>query len=68
MTIEQRFEDHMGRDEENFSEIRSDLLEMKGDVKAMRDEFNKYKGFIGGVVFVISAIAAAIGLAIAYFK
>lgn len=68
MTLETRLEDHMERDEENLTEIRRDLFELRNDVKAMRDEFMKYKGFIGGVVFVISAIAAAIGIAIAYFK
>lgn len=38
------------------------------ELKEIRSEFNRMKGFIGGVAFVFSGIGVAAGLVISYFS
>ena len=37
------------------------------ELKQVRSEINRMKGFIGGVAFVFTSIGTAVGIAISYF-
>lgn len=67
-SVEEILAAHTEQDRESFEKLNAELKAMRKDVAEMRNEFSKYKGFIGGVVFVVSAIGAALGLLIAWMK
>lgn len=41
---------------------------LRASQQAMQHELTRYKGFIGGVLFVVSAVAAALGIIAAFIK
>lgn len=51
----------------DIDDLRSDLKELEKNQRTILTELNRYKGFIGGVLFTFSAIAAAIGMWFKYF-
>lgn len=62
------FEQHAKQDAENFGLLRDDVADVKADVVAARSEIaelklelTKYKGMVGGVMLLGSAIATFIG-------
>lgn len=58
--IHELLKQHTEQDAENFKRIDAKLDEIHGTL-------SRYKGFIGGVVFTVSALATAIALAVSYF-
>lgn len=44
------------------------LTEMRQEIKELRQEVNRYKGFIGGVLFIVNALWAAGLFVYSYFK
>lgn len=49
----------------NYS-IRHELGEIRREIKELKRELTRYRGFIGGVVWVVGALSAAIGLLIGH--
>ena len=50
----------LDRVEDSAAERKEQQDAMAADVKEIKDQLTKYKGFIGGVVFVFSCIGAFI--------
>tara|TARA_Y100001963_G_scaffold159209_2_gene261885 strand:- start:690 stop:905 length:216 start_codon:yes stop_codon:yes gene_type:complete len=48
--------------------LRADNAALRASQQAMQQELTRYKGFIGGVLFVVSAVAAALGIVAAFIK
>ena len=46
--------------ESEVQEMRQDHKAMASDLKEMKDQITRYKGFIGGVIFLWSCIWAAV--------
>lgn len=44
-----------------MNEIVLELRELRRDVQALREEIHGYKGFVGGVVWCLSAVAGIVG-------
>lgn len=44
-----------------IEQIIDELRDMRGDIKQLRTELERYKGFVGGVLWCVSAIAASVG-------
>jgi hypothetical protein len=42
-------------------EIVFELRKIAGEVRALRDELERYKGFVGGVAWCLSALTAFVG-------
>lgn len=59
--FEKMFYEHLKDDKAFQEKILAELSEIKGT-------FKLHAGFVGGIVFLVSAIATVIGLAIAWFK
>jgi hypothetical protein len=75
MSIEKVLEQHTAQDAKSFEELKADFEELKAEVKASRkdiaaiqQQLGQYKGFFGGVLFVITAVWAFIQFAAGYFK
>lgn len=47
-------------------QLWEEMRDLRQDVKEMRKELSGYKGFIGGVMWVISALSAAIGAGVTF--
>jgi len=47
-------------------EVRQQLKEVRETQLEFREMFAKQRGFIGGVVFIVSCITAAIGIFVKY--
>lgn len=45
-----------------LSVIHKELLTIKHDVASLKDEMTRYKSFVGGVVWAVGAISAAVGV------
>ena len=50
----------------DIDDLRDDLKELEKNQKQILTELNRYKGFIGGVLFTFSALGAAITAWIKY--
>lgn len=48
--------------------LREDLHELRQDVKELRKEVNRYKGFIGGVMWAVGTLGAGIGFIVSIIK
>lgn len=48
--------------------LREDLKELRQEVRELRREVNRYKGFIGGVMWAVGALGAGIGFIMSLFK
>lgn len=68
MSIERLLEEHTEQDRESFTELSRELKALRLEVQGMREEFSRYKGFVGGIAFVIGGMITVAGLVIAYFK
>lgn len=44
------------------------LTAIENKVDKIEQDLSKYKGFIGGILFVFSSVFTVLGLAISYFK
>ena len=54
--IRQKIEDHI--DSRELTQIWADIAEIKTTQKEIKEQLTKYKGFLGGVVFVFSVLWA----------
>lgn len=50
------------------AEMKAERIEFRQAVDDLRNEMTRYKGFVGGIAFVLSGVVAALGLAIGAFK
>jgi hypothetical protein len=50
-----------GRDAMENCEIVFELRKITNEVRALRDELERYKGFVGGVAWCLSALTALVG-------
>lgn len=41
--------------------LRDDIKELRQDVRELRKEMNKYKGFVGGVMWAVGTLGAGLG-------
>jgi wobble nucleotide-excising tRNase len=48
--------------EQKVDELKHDIESLKAQVTKLNDTMNKYKGFAGGVMFVITAVWAFLQL------
>lgn len=53
--------------ETKMDTIEAQLEQIKEKQDTLLQNFTKYKGFVGGILFTISAIGTAIGMAISYW-
>ena len=44
---------------EYYSEIKTEIKEIRSEIKDLRHELTKYKGFVGGVFWTVTALSAA---------
>lgn len=54
----------MPHNDEHFWQL---LTEVRQEVRELRQEVSRYKGFIGGVLWVVSALSAGVGALVTYF-
>lgn len=54
--------------EAQLSNVDARLVELIEKQDTLLENFTKYKGFVGGIMFTFSALASAIGMAIAWAK
>lgn len=67
-SMEEVLKEHTVQDRESFDELSKELKALREDIQAMRNEFARYKGFVGGVAFLGGAIATALAIAVAWFR
>jgi hypothetical protein len=67
VSFEQLLAVHTAQDAENFRALKEDVVELKKEVVALRadvsvikQQLGQWKGFFGGIVFVLSALWAVI--------
>lgn len=54
---------------EHFEQImREELRDIRTDIKELRHEITKYKGFIGGVIWTFAAVSTAAHFLINWLK
>jgi hypothetical protein len=46
-----------------FEVLVEEIRYVRADVQDLRDELNRYKGFVGGVMWCMSALTAMVGFA-----
>lgn len=79
MDIEDILKEHTAQDRESFEKLSGELaalrkdvsdvkLTLLNDVTEVKLALQQQKGFFAGVVFVVSALAGAIALAISWIK
>ncbi len=68
MSLERLLEQHSENDEKSFEKIEAQIKDLTEEIRGLRTEIARYKGFVGGIVFVISCLFAALGVAIAWLK
>ena len=51
---------HTEQDREQFDKIDAKLDQLQAEVVELKASLRQYKGFLGGVIFVISALWAAL--------
>lgn len=61
--LRERIANTLSRLEDLANEMKKDREEFRLSVDALRAEIGRYKGFVGGVAFVMSGIVAAAMLA-----
>ncbi len=44
-----------------MSDLMAEIRHIRDDVQELREELHRYKGFVGGVVWCFSALAATVG-------
>lgn len=68
VSLERLLELHTQQDEDNFGILRTEITALRTEVKQLQATLTSYKGFIGGVVFVVGALFAVVALAVSYVK
>lgn len=48
--------------------LHLEIKEIKKEVRSLHQEMTKYKGFVGGVLWSVAAIATAANFLISYLK
>jgi hypothetical protein len=61
-TLKERVANALDRLETVAEEMRADRKEFHEAVTELRDEITRYKGFIGGIAFVLSGIVTALAV------
>ncbi len=64
--FEQLLRAHTEQDRQSFEELKREVLAGRADVAELKATVIRYKGFVGGIVFTVSALGTALGLAIAW--
>lgn len=67
-SLEALLEQHAKQDADNFELLRGELAGLRTDVRAATEAITRYRGFIGGVVFVVTALFAVVALVVSYVK
>ena len=49
------------RKEMEIQTILEEIRQVRGDVQALKGELERYKGFVGGVMWCMSALTAVVG-------
>ena len=44
-----------------LDDVMLELRELRGDVIELKEELHRYKGFVGGVAWCMSALTAVVG-------
>jgi hypothetical protein len=50
----------MEQDAANFAELKAEVKALRDDVATIKQQLGQWKGFFGGIVFVLSALWAVI--------
>ncbi len=45
----------------SLHDVVLELREIRADIQALKQEMHRYKGFVGGVLWCVSAVASVIG-------
>lgn len=61
-TLKERVANALERLESVADEMKADRKEFHEAVRELRDEITRYKGFVGGIAFVLSGIVTALAL------
>ena len=61
-TLKERVANALDRLEAVADEMKQDRKEFHDAVSALRDEITRYKGFVGGIAFVLSGVVTALAL------
>ncbi len=51
-----------------LEEIKGDVKELRKEQVAIKTELTKYKGFIGGIAFMVATISTALSAALTFLK
>lgn len=51
-----------------LDEIKGDLKELREAQSSLKNEFTRYKGFWGGIIFTCTSIGALLGVVWSHFK
>ena len=54
--------EHMLQDRESFGKLEAKLDALSVDLHALREELVRYKGFVGGIVFLVTALVSVFEL------
>lgn len=58
MSLEQQLAEHTRQDADNFDKLNVRFDKLEAQFKLVHDELTRYKGFVGGVVWVVGALFA----------
>ena len=58
--MEKLLASHTEQDREQFAKIDAKLDQLQAEVVELKASLRQYKGFLGGVIFVISSLWAAL--------
>lgn len=61
-TLEERIGNTLKRLETVADEMKTDRAEFHSAVADLKSEITRYKGFVGGIAFILSGVVTAIGL------
>lgn len=61
-TLRERITNTLHRLEEVAVEMKDDRVEFHAAVKYLQGEITRYKGFVGGIAFVLSGVVTALTL------
>lgn len=58
MSLETQLAEHTKQDADNFAKLNERFDKLEEQFKLVHDELTRYKGFVGGVVWVVGALFA----------
>lgn len=53
--------------ETQYEEVHFNQTAILNELKSLRETMTKYKGFVGGIMFTVSAIGTAMGALLTYW-